>query len=156
VTRLSTLWGRRLIHLLSSGFGAGYLPKAPGTFGTLVAVPVYLVLREYGVVAYAVATMLLFVFGVWICGIAGQDWGDDAPRIVWDEIVGYLIAMFMVPTGWGWIVAGFVLFRLFDIVKPFPIRTADERVGGGFGTMLDDALAGLATLGILHVAALYI
>ena len=146
--------GRRLIHFAAFGFGAGHAPVAPGTFGTLVAVPIYLVLREGGLAVYIGAVLAMFAIGIWLCGIAERDLGaQDAPGIVWDEIVGYLIAMLAVPTGWPWTVAGFALFRLFDIVKPFPIRTLERRVGGGLGVMLDDALAGLYVLAILHVAA---
>jgi phosphatidylglycerophosphatase A len=146
--------GRRLIHFAAFGFGAGHAPVAPGTFGTLVAVPIYLLLREGGLAVHAGAVVAMFVAGIWLCGIAERDLGaQDAPGIVWDEIVGYLIAMLAVPTGWPWVVAGFVLFRLFDIVKPFPIRTFERRVGGGLGVMLDDALAGVYVLAILHAAA---
>jgi phosphatidylglycerophosphatase A len=86
----------------------------------------------------------MFAFGVWLCSVTEQDLGvHDHPGIVWDEIVGYLITMFMAPAGWVWMAAGFLLFRLFDIWKPFPIRQIEHRVRGGFGNMLDDALAAL-------------
>jgi len=146
--------GRRLIHFAAFGFGAGHAPVAPGTFGTLVAVPIYLLLREGGLAVYAGAMVMMFAIGIWLCGVTERDLGaQDAPGIVWDEIVGYLITMFAVPGGWPWVVAGFALFRLFDIVKPFPIRTLERRVGGGLGVMLDDALAGVYALAILHAAA---
>lgn len=147
---------RPLIRFIAQGFGAGWAPKAPGTFGTLVAIPIYLALAQAGSVIYFATVIAMFAFGVWICGIAGRDLGDDAPSIVWDEIVGYLIAMFMVPAGWWWVLAGFILFRFFDIVKPYPIRNIERRVHGGIGAMLDDALAGLVVLGILHLTALFI
>jgi phosphatidylglycerophosphatase A len=149
-------FGRRVVHFLASGFGVGRIPAAPGTWGTLVAVPIYLALREVGWWGYAAATVALFVAGIWICAEANRDWGDDASSIVWDEIVGFLVAMFMVPPGWGWVVAGFILFRVFDIVKPFPIGAVDRRIRGGVGTMLDDVLAGLYTLGLLHIAVFVI
>ena len=98
----------------------------------------------------------MFVLGVWICDIAGRDLGDDASSIVWDEIVGFLIAMFLAPPAWPWIVAGFVLFRFFDILKPFPIRTLERRIHGGFGTMLDDALAGLFVFIILQAIVILV
>lgn len=145
---------RRLIHLLAYGFGAGYAPRAPGTFGTLVAVPLYLALREVDLTYYLATVAALFALGVWICGVTERDLGtDDAPGIVWDEIVGFLIAMIAAPAGWWWIVAGFALFRFFDIVKPFPIRLLDQRVPGGLGVMLDDALAGVYALALLQAAA---
>jgi phosphatidylglycerophosphatase A len=156
VTLPSQSWGRRLIRFAASGFGAGWAPKAPGTFGTLLAVPIYLILSQWGPMFYAVVVAAMFAFGVWVCELTGREIGDDAPSIVWDEIVGYLIAMFMVPAGWPWVVAGFVLFRLFDILKPFPIGAVERRVHGGLGTMLDDALAGIVVLAILHTAALLI
>lgn len=146
--------GRRLIHFLAFGFGAGHAPFAPGTAGTLVAVPIYLALRETGLAVYLTMVAAMFGLGVWFCGVAERDLGaEDAPGIVWDEIVGYLIAMIAAPAGWEWIVAGFVLFRFFDIAKPFPIRLLDQRVGGGLGVMLDDALAGVFAALVLHAGA---
>src|SRR6266566_7569487 len=125
---------RWLIHFVAFGFGAGHAPFAPGTFGTLVAIPVYLLLRETGLVVYALAVVAMFAVGVWLCGVTEKDVGkEDAPGIVWDEIVGYLISMFAAPAGWLWVGAGFVLFRLFDITKPFPIGMLERRVRGGLG-----------------------
>jgi phosphatidylglycerophosphatase A len=145
---------RRLIHFLAFGFGAGYIPRAPGTAGTLVAVPVYLLLRETELAIYLATVVLLFVLGIWLCGVTERDLGkEDAPGIVWDEIVGYLVAMTAAPAGWVWIAAGFGLFRLFDIVKPFPIRMLDQRVPGGLGVMLDDVLAGVYALIVLQAGA---
>jgi len=142
-----------LIHFAALGFGAGKVPVAPGTFGTLVAVPIYLSLRETGIVAYALTVAAMFVAGVWLCDVTERDLeAHDAPSIVWDEIVGYLVTMFAAPVGWIWVVAGFALFRLFDIAKPFPIRVADRRVRGGFGVMLDDLLAGVYAWIVLNVA----
>jgi phosphatidylglycerophosphatase A len=134
---------RRFIHFLAFGFGAGCVPLAPGTFGTLVAIPIYLLLREAGPVAYATVVLAMFGFGVWCCGVTERDFErQDMSAIVWDEIVGYLVAMFMAPAGWEYVVIGFVLFRVFDIWKPFPIRALERRVPGGLGVMLDDVLAG--------------
>lgn len=148
---------RRLIHVVAFGFGAGHAPFAPGTAGTLVAVPIYLLLRETGLPIYLAVVAAMFAFGVWCCGVTERDLGaEDAPGIVWDEIVGYLIAMIAAPAGWEWIVAGFVLFRLFDIVKPFPIRLIDRRVGGGLGVMLDDALAGVFAALVLQLGAWFL
>lgn len=147
-------FGRRLIHFIAFGFGAGKIPFAPGTFGTLAAVPIYLLLRETGLLFYAVVTIALFGIGVWCCSETERDFGTkDMSAIVWDEIVGFLVAMFAVPAGWGWLAAGFLLFRLFDIWKPYPIRRL-ERMPGGFGVMIDDVLAGVYACLVLHVAAL--
>src|SRR3990172_9218817 len=142
---------RRLIHFLAQGFGAGRIPFAPGSFGTLVAVPVYLLLAGFAPVVYAAAVMGLFTLGVWLTGVAGRDLGaHDHRSIVWDEIVGYLVAMFLAPAGWGWMLAGFLLFRLFDIWKPYPVGEVDRRVAGGLGCMLDDALAGVYALLVMQ------
>ncbi len=150
-SRRSKSLGRRLIHFVAFGFGAGYARYAPGTCGTLVAVPIYLLLREFGWLAYALVTLAMFVLGIWLCGVAERDLGkSDAPGIVWDEIVGYLISMFMAPAGWLWVGIGFALFRLFDIVKPFPIGLLDKRIGGGFGVMLDDVLAGIYSWMVMY------
>jgi phosphatidylglycerophosphatase A len=145
---------RRLIHFVATGFGAGRAPVAPGTAGTLVAVPIYLLLSEYHLLVYVSVVAVMFMVGVRLCGVAERDLDEqDAPAIVWDEIVGYLIAMIAAPFGWPWVVAGFVLFRFFDIIKPFPILALERRVGGGLGVMLDDALAGIYVLAILQVSA---
>jgi phosphatidylglycerophosphatase A len=142
---------RKLAHFLAFGFGAGKAPVAPGTFGTLVGILAYLLLLPLSALSYAVTVLALFALGVWLCQVTERDLGvHDHPGIVWDEIVGYLITMFMAPAGWVWIVAGFLLFRLFDIWKPFPIRQLERRIQGGFGNMLDDALAGLYSLAVLQ------
>lgn len=145
---------RRLAHFLAFGFGAGKAPVAPGTFGTLVGILAYLLLQPLPALSYAVTVLALFALGVWLCQVTERDLGvHDHPGIVWDEIVGYLVTMFMAPAGWLWIVAGFFLFRLFDIWKPFPIRQLERRIQGGFGNMLDDVLAGLYSLAALQAIA---
>lgn len=129
---------------LAHGFGSGKLPWSPGTFGTLTAIPIYLLIYPFSYLLYAGIVGVMFVVGVWLCRITEKALGaHDHPSIVWDEIVGYLIAMFMAPSGWAWVLMGFVLFRVFDIWKPFPIRQIERRVRGGLGNMLDDALAGI-------------
>jgi len=133
---------RRIVHFLAFGFGSGKAPKAPGTFGTLVGIPAWLLLQPFATYIYVAVVAGMFGVGVWICHVTERDLGvHDHPGIVWDEIVGYLITMFLAPAGWAWMVLGFVLFRLFDIWKPFPIRQIERRIQGGFGNMLDDALA---------------
>jgi len=144
----------RLHHWLAYGFGSGLLPKAPGTWGTLAAVPLYLLLPPLSLPLYLAITVLAFAVGVWACGRVGEELGvHDHPAIVWDEVVGFFITMTAAPAGWPWLVAGFALFRLFDIWKPWPIGPVDQRVKGGLGVMLDDVLAGLMALGVLQVAA---
>ncbi len=145
---------RKLARFLALGFGSGKAPFAPGTFGTLTAIPIYLLLRELTPLLYALVVVAMFVLGVWVCQVTEQDIGEhDHASIVWDEIVGYLITMFMAPVGWVWIVAGFLLFRLFDIWKPFPIRALERRIQGGLGNMLDDVLAAVYALVCIQMAA---
>jgi phosphatidylglycerophosphatase A len=131
-------------HLLAFGFGSGLLPKAPGTFGSLVGVALYLLLQDLPFTAYLGVILVGFLAGIRICGRTSSDLGvHDHGGIVWDEIIGYLLAMALAPDGWVWVLIGFLLFRFFDILKPWPIRWFDQRVAGGFGIMFDDLLAGL-------------
>lgn len=144
----------RACRLIATGFGAGLAPVAPGTFGTLLGIPIYLLLHPLPVGVYIAITAALFVAGIVVCECAERNMArHDAPEIVWDEIVGYLITMAFAPPGWLWIAVGFVLFRLFDIWKPFPIRRIDRTLPGGFGTMLDDALAGIYASVVLQLLA---
>jgi phosphatidylglycerophosphatase A len=132
------------VHFLAFGFGAGLSPVAPGTAGTVVAVGLELLLRPLGWPLRVAAVLLVCVAGVWICGESARRLrAHDHPGIVWDEFAGYLLAMLAAPPGWPWVVAGFVLFRLFDILKPWPIRDLDHGIGGGLGIMLDDLVAGV-------------
>ena len=129
---------------LAFGFGSGLSPKAPGTMGTLAAIPLYLLLAKLPLMGYALVVLVSFIVGCWLCGEAAKRLGiHDFGSIVWDEFVGYWITMFAAPAGWLWIAVGFVLFRVFDIWKPWPIRVADQQVHGGLGIMLDDVLAGI-------------
>ncbi len=145
---------RRPVHVLAFGLGAGRVPVAPGTAGTAVGVLVYLALAALPAPAYLAATLALAVIGIPICAVTARDLGvHDHPGIVLDEIVGFLVAMIAAPEGWVWIAAGFVLFRLFDVAKPWPIRWLDRRVGGGLGIVIDDVVAGLYALALLQLAA---
>ena len=140
------------LHLLSTGFGSGLAPYAPGTFGTLVAIPLYLLVQPLSLGLYLLITVLAFVVGVYVCQKTATALGvHDHSGIVWDEIVGFFITMIAVPFDWKWILSGFVLFRFFDIVKPWPIRWIDTKVSGGIGIMLDDVVAGLFALLGLHL-----
>ena len=141
-------------HLLSLGFGAGYAPRAPGTAGTALGVLVYLPAGQLPWSWYLALVAVLYAAGVPLCARTAAALGvHDHPAIVWDEVVGYLAAMFLAPAGWQWIVLGFALFRLFDIAKPWPIRLVDRRVKGGNGIMLDDLLAGLCALTLMQLIA---
>ncbi len=149
------LW-RRPVHLLAFGLGTGTVPFAPGTFGTLLGIPVYLVMQALPLPVYLALCAALFAVGVVLCHITARDLNvHDHPGIVFDEIVGYLVTMIGAPHGLPWIVTGFLLFRLFDIWKPWPVRVADRSVGGGFGIMLDDVLAAIYAVLVLQVAAHY-
>ena len=140
-------------HLLALGFGSGLMRFAPGTFGTLAAIPLYLLLQSLPLAVYVIVIVLLFVLGVWICGRTARALGvHDAPSIVWDEVVGYLLVMAAAPQGWGSVLLGFVLFRVFDIAKPWPIRWVDRRVTGGLGIMLDDLIAAIPAWLLLQLA----
>ena len=144
---------RNPIHLLSLGFGSGLAPVAPGTFGTLAAIPIYLLIAQLALPYYLAIVALGLAAGVYLCGYTSATLGvHDHGGIVWDEFVGFWITMTAVPVTWQWIVAGFVLFRIFDIVKPWPVKIADTRMKGGFGIMFDDVLAGLYALGCLQLA----
>ncbi len=140
------------VHFLSLGLGSGLLPKAPGTAGTVMAVLLYLPLSMLSPLYYAVFLIAMIVLGVFLCDRTSHTLGGhDHPAIVWDEFTGYWLTMYLLPTEWPWIVAGFVLFRLFDIWKPWPISVADHKVQGGWGIMLDDLLAGAYALLILQL-----
>ncbi|WP_372881359.1 phosphatidylglycerophosphatase A [Psychromonas sp.] len=131
-------------HLAAVGFGSGLAKKAPGTFGTLAAVPIYYFMSFLSVPLYIAVLFASIAFGIWVCHVTSRDMGThDHGAIVWDEFVGYWITMLMVPFSWQWALIGFVLFRIFDIVKPFPISWLDKKVHGGLGIMLDDIVAGL-------------
>ena len=132
------------MHCLALGFGAGLAPKAPGTAGTLVAVVPALFLTFWPLAVQAAVVGVAFALGVWICGESARRLqAHDHPAIVWDEIVGFLAVSLVLPADPRWWVAGFVLFRFFDIVKPWPIRDLDHRLGGGIGIMLDDLVAAI-------------
>lgn len=131
-------------HFLAFGLGSGCAPKAPGTAGTLMAMVLYWPMQTLSLLWLSAIILCTFVLGIWLCGRASNALGvHDHGGIVWDEFVGYWLAMLFAPVGWLWMLYGFVLFRVFDIWKPFPIRTLDRRVSGGFGIMIDDVLAGL-------------
>lgn len=132
-------------HALALGFGSGLAPRAPGTFGTLAAIPVYLLCATLPPAFYLLVLAAAFAAGVYLCGRTARALGvHDHPGIVWDEVVGYLATMAFAPSGWAWIALGFVCFRVFDIWKPWPIRALDRHVHGGLGIMLDDLAAGIA------------
>ncbi|GLS82836.1 phosphatidylglycerophosphatase A [Paraferrimonas haliotis] len=142
------------IHFLALGFGSGLAPKAPGTFGTLAALPLFYLMMDLPLIGYLAITALVCGAGVYICDRASKDMGvHDHGAIVWDEIAGLLITFILLPSGWIWWLIGFALFRLFDIVKPWPIRWLDAKVHGGFGIMVDDIIAGFFALACVQALA---
>lgn len=142
------------VYFIAFGFGSGLMPKAPGTWGTLAAVPVYLLLLNYNPLTYLIITALAFFLGVWVCDKVSNDLGvHDYKGIVWDEVIGYLLTMFLAPQGVKWMLCGFVLFRIFDIWKPQPIGYIDKKIEGGMGIMLDDVLAAVPAWFIMQFLA---
>jgi len=141
---LSKLSLKNPIHFLALGFGSGLAPKAPGTFGTLAALPLYFIMMNLSLPVFIAITLIITVVGFWICDIAAKDMQvHDHGAIVWDEVAGMLITMIAAPVGLLPLVVGFALFRFFDIIKPWPIKLLDRHVKGGFGIMIDDVLAGV-------------
>jgi phosphatidylglycerophosphatase A len=140
-------------HFLALGFGSGLAPKAPGTFGTLAAVPLVWLCSAYLPFSiYLILTVLFSIVGIWICGKTADDMQvHDDSSIVWDEVVGMMITMLAVPLHWHTLLIGFILFRIFDIAKPWPISYLDKHVHGGFGIMADDLLAGVFALACMHL-----
>ncbi len=135
------------VNFLAFGFGSGLVPKAPGTFGTLACVPFYLLLSDLEIIPYIIVCGFVSVIGIYICGYAAKALKiHDHPGIVWDEFAGFLITMIGASFSWSNIFIGFVLFRIFDILKPWPISWLDKKVSGGLGIMLDDIVAGLFAL----------
>lgn len=146
---------RNPIHLLAFGLGSGCAPKAPGTFGTLAAIPFWwLLLQDVPLVPYICVLIAGFAFGVYLCEQTSKDLGiHDHGGIVWDEWIGLWITYLALPNGIEWIIIGFALFRFFDIIKPWPIKWLDEKVHGGFGIMIDDVLAGIFALACVQILA---
>lgn len=152
----ASVW-RNPIHFMAFGFGSGAMPVAPGTFGTLMAIPLYLLMQHFSLFWYLFILIIAILIGFKICDIAERDVGvEDHPGIVWDEIVGYGMTMIAAPHGWQWIILGFILFRFFDIWKPQPIRWFNNNVHGGIGVVIDDLLAAIPAWIVLHLIALVV
>ena len=147
-------WRFLLSHparLVAFGFGAGLVPVAPGTWGTLLALPVFLLVSpRLEPVEFLLVLVVLFALGVWACDVTGRSLGNsDHGRMVWDETVAFLLVLFFTPAGLHWQALAFLIFRLFDILKPPPIRYYERTFKNGFGVMLDDLIAALYTLLVL-------
>ena len=141
-------------HFIALGFGTGLSPLAPGTVGTLLAFPFYAVLAYWFAPEWvAAAIAAFFVIGIWACGRTGRDLGvADHGGMNWDEVVAFLAVLFLTPPALLWQAGAFLLFRLFDVAKPPPIRHIDRAVKGGFGVMLDDVVAAFYTQLVLAAA----
>lgn len=149
---LERLNWRNPLHWLATGFGSGLSPFAPGTVGTLAAIPFYWLMSYLPLSVYIAVTVVAAIAGIWICQSATKAIGqDDHGSIVWDEFVGFWITMIAAPKGLFWLLAGFLIFRFFDIIKPWPIRWLDRYVKGGLGIMVDDVLAGLFGLLVMQI-----
>lgn len=147
---------KAVIIFIAQGAYAGRFPVAPGTAGTLIGVLLYLWMRAISPASYLVLCFIVIMIGTWTAGRAEMFLGrKDSPSIVIDEIAGYLVAMFMVPQAWGFVVIGFLLFRVFDIIKPYPLKRL-QNIHGGAGVMVDDIGAGVYTNLVLHAAAFFI
>jgi phosphatidylglycerophosphatase A len=145
------------MQFLAFGFGSGLSPWAPGTAGTLVAVPLFLLVADLSLPLYTAFIVVTALLGIWFCDAASRELAaHDHPGIVWDEFVGYWITMWALPVTWTWVIAGFVLFRIFDILKPWPIGPLDKKVKGGFGIMIDDIVAGILACATLHLVRVLI
>ena len=139
-------------HFLAFGFGSGLFAKAPGTAGTLLGILAWMFLVNLSLVTYIIVIVIAALAGIYFCGKTARDLNvHDHSGIVWDEIVGIWLAMILVPVTWGWIFVSFLLFRFFDILKPWPISWIDKNISGGIGIMADDLLAGGFTAIVLYV-----
>ncbi|MGQ8365055.1 phosphatidylglycerophosphatase A family protein [Glaciecola sp. 1036] len=138
-------------HFFALGMGSGLIPLMPGTFGSLAAIPFLIAMAFMPVSIFVVVTLLSIVIGIYICDKTAVDMGvHDHGSIVWDEIAGMFVTFLFVPINWKSLLIGFILFRLFDILKPWPIRLFDKKVDGGLGIMLDDVVAGLLACVIMQ------
>jgi phosphatidylglycerophosphatase A len=135
---------RRLVILLATWGGTGLSPVAPGTAGTLAAIPLFLLLSLFPLWIYLLCALGIALLACWAAGEAEIIFQEqDSQRIVIDEVAGFLVTMTALPPAWPYLLVGFCLFRAFDIIKPPPIRLFERKVKGGYGVVLDDVLAGI-------------
>ncbi|MBA3696162.1 MAG: phosphatidylglycerophosphatase A [Methylotenera sp.] len=129
-------------HFISLGFGSGLAKVAPGTFGTLVGLPLFWLISSYPITMQLLVIAIMFAIGIYFCAFTGKAIGvADHGSIVWDEIVAIMLVLTFTPYQWKWWLVAFLLFRLFDIWKPYPIRQSEVKFKNGFGVMFDDLLA---------------
>ena len=152
----ASIW-RNPIHLVAFGLGTGASPYAPGTMGTLLGVPIVWLLAGWPLWVYLLVTVILILAGTWVCEKTARDIGvHDHSGIVIDEVAGYLVTMIAVPVNIWTLLAGFVLFRLFDVAKPWPIHWLDKKVKGGLGIMIDDVIAGVFALAVMWLGIAFL
>ncbi|GJM06750.1 MAG: phosphatidylglycerophosphatase A [marine bacterium B5-7] len=145
------------IQFIATGFGSGLMPNAPGTWGTVAAIPLYLIMYHLPGWLYLLLVVAAFLVGVYLCDEAAKGLGvADDPRIVWDEFVGFWITMIGAPLDFSHLLLGFLLFRAFDILKPWPISYFDKNIPGGMGIMIDDVFAGVYALVFLQIIILFV
>lgn len=145
------------LYFIAFGLGSGAMPFAPGTFGTLLAIPFYLLLRPLPLLAYLLVVIAFIIFSSWLSDRVSRDIHvHDHPGMCIDEFAGFFVTMINAPHGFRWILLGFILFRLFDIWKPWPIGWLDEKVHGGIGMILDDVVAGIFAMIIIQFVAFFI
>lgn len=139
------------VHFLSLGFGSGLSKKAPGTFGTLIGMPIFLLIYGFSLTQQLLVITALFGIGIYLCAFTGKAIGVvDHGSIVWDEIVAIMLVLTFTPLQWPWWLVAFLLFRLFDIWKPYPIRMLEAKYKNGFGVMFDDLLAAIYAIACLQ------
>jgi phosphatidylglycerophosphatase A len=145
------IWSNPWVFI-ACGFGVGTLPVMPGTYGTLLGVGLMWLLSPLSLWFSIPVLVVLFVSGIFLCGYANRQFGtDDHPAAVWDEVVTFPWVLLGIPLTPVTIVVAFLLFRFFDIIKPWPIRWVDKNMHGGFGVMFDDWLAAIASLIVMHL-----
>lgn len=141
------------VHFIACAFGFGALPWWPGTWATLAAIPIVIALKQFPEWVYISVTLIMILLGVFFCGAANRDFGtDDHPACAWDEMASFPLVMIGVPLTIYYLLAGVILFRFLDILKPWPIRWLDRNIHGGIGVMLDDVAAACCCCIILHAA----
>lgn len=144
---------RKMILFFATGGGVGYLPGAPGTYGTIVALLLYWAVAGLAPLHFFLFTLVFSLFAIWVASLAESFLGNhDSEKIVIDEIAGYLVTVLFLPFQWKYAITAFVVFRVFDILKPWPIRQIDQKCSGGWGVVADDLLAGLFGCGVMQVA----
>jgi phosphatidylglycerophosphatase A len=143
------------LYFIAFGCGSGAIPFAPGTFATLAAIPFYLLMRPLPLLSYIMLVIVFCIFSAWVSDkISIETQTHDHPGLCIDEFAGFFVTMTYAPSGWQWVLLGFILFRFFDIYKPWPICLIDETVHGGVGMVLDDVIAGFASCLIIQIARL--